>query len=282
MTYPIFSVKFLLKKGLSYCKMVAKELGITNPEGDKRQVLTWADAIVAHQTNLQPVAEIKQQVIIQFQDGLDSCDLAGYSVLDLDGNTIRDGFRTYLSAESWASSRFDIFDQQSIAQQELIEQIETQIQEQIQEQVVIREIDFAYSEVICITPNGVEVLATIIHDLDTENWEVQLKARFESFLTYAEAEAFALNYIDDERGSGRINLPPAIESMGYTIECNYIVDPLGQRYTVRLKGGLVGSIWLNENLGWTLNGFDFLHSPIDAAMELAQLVSTEESKYVRN
>ena len=281
MTYPIFSVKFLVRKGLSYCKMVAKGLGVT-PEGDKRQVLTWADAIVAHQSNFQPVEIQKQQVVIEFNDGMDSCDLAGYSVVDLDGNTIRDGFRTYLSAESWAASRFEVVDQQSIAQEELIEQLENQIQEQIQEQVVIREIDFAYSEVISITPNGVETLATITHNLETENWEVQSRGRFESFLTYAEAEAFALNYIDDERGSGRINLPPAIESMGYTIECNHIVDPLGQRYTVRLKGGLVGSIWLNENLGWTLNGFDYVDSPIDAAMELAALISMEESNYVRN
>lgn len=281
MTYPKFSVKFLVKKGLSYCKMVAKELGVT-PEGDKRQVLTWADAIVAHQTNLQPVAEIKQQVIIQFQDGINSCDLAGYSVIDLDGTVIRDGFRTYLSAESWAGSRFEVVDQQSVAQQELVEQIENEIQQRA-EQIVIREIDFAYSEVISITPNGVETLATISHDLETENWEVQLKSRFESFLTYAEAEAFALNYIGDGRGSGRINLPAHIESMGYSIECNHIKDPLGQRYTVRVKGGLVGSIWLNENLGWTLNGFEFLYSPVDAAMELAQLVSIEESSnYVRN
>ena len=280
MTYPIFSVKFLIKKGISYCKMVAKELGVT-PEGDKRQAITWAEAIVSHQANLQPVAEIKQQVAIQFEDGLDSCDLAGYSVVDLDGNTIRDGFRTYIGAESWASSRFELLDQQSVAQQELVEQLENQIQQRT-EQIVIREIDFAYSEVISITPDGVEILATIIHDLETENWEVQLKSRFESFLTYAEAEAFALNCIDDERGSGRINLPPAIESMGYTIECNHIKDPLGQRYTVRLKGGLVGSIWLNENLGWTLNGFDYVDSPIDAAMELAALISIEENDYVRN
>ena len=72
--------------------------------------------------------------------------------------------------------------------------------------------------IVANTSTPVEVLATIIHDLDTENWEVQLKGRFESFLTYAEAEAFALNYIADERGSGRINLPPAIESIGYSIE----------------------------------------------------------------
>jgi hypothetical protein len=260
--------------------MVAKELGIT-PEGDKRQAIVWANAIVAHQSNLQPQAVIKQQVIIEFNDGLADCNLAGYSVVDLDGNTIRDGFRTYISAESWASSRFELLDQQSVAQQELVEQLENQIQQRT-EQIVIREIDFAYSEVISITPDGVEILATIIHDLETENWEVQLKSRFESFLTYAEAESFAINYIDDERGSGRINLPPAIESMGYTIECNHIKDPLGQRYTVRLKGGLVGSIWLNENLGWTLNGFDYVDSPMDAAIELAALISIEENDYVRN
>ena len=276
MTYPIFSVKFLLKKGLSYCKMVAKELGVTNPEGDKRQVLTWAEAIVAHQSAIQPVEVEKQQVVIQFEDGMDSCDLAGYSVVDLDGNIIRSEFRTYMAAERWAASRFEVVDQQSIAQEELIEQIENQIQEQIQEQILIREIDFAYSEVISITSAGVKVLATISHDLETENWEVQLRGWFESFLTYAEAEAFALNYIaEDERGSGRINIPAAIESMGYAIECNHVTDPLGQRYTVRLKGRLAGNIWLNQSKGWTLNGFDFVDSPVDAAIELAALTRKE-------
>lgn len=256
--------------------MVAKELGITNPEGDKRQVITWAEAIVSYQANLQSVAEIKQQVAIQFEDGMDSCDLARYSVVDLDGNIIRSDFRTYMAAERWATSQFEVIDQQSIAQNELVQQIENQIQKQIQEQIVVREIDFAYSEVVSVKSTGVEVLATISHDLETENWEVQLKSRFESFLTYAEAEAFALNYIaSDERGSGRINLPPAIESMGYAIECNDVADPLGQRYTVRIKGHLAGNIWLNESKGWTLNGFNFVDSPINAAIELATLTRKE-------
>ena len=276
MTYPKFSVNFLLKKGLSYCKAVAKQLHI-DPVGDKRQTFTWADAIVTHQSAIQLHTEIKQQVVIEFNDGMDSCDLAGYSVIDLDGNIIRSDFRTYMAAERWAASRFEVVDQQSIAQEELIEQIENQIQEQIQEQILIREIDFAYSEVIRIASNGVEVLATIIHDLETENWEVQLRKQFESFLTYAEAEAFALNYIadDDERGSGRINLPPAIGEMGYSIECNDVTDPLGQRYTVRIKGHLAGNIWLNQLKGWTLNGFDFVDSPVDAAIELATLTRKE-------
>ena len=119
MTYPKFSVNFLLKKGISYCKMVAKELGI-DPVGDKRQSFTWADAIVTHQTNLQPVTEVKQQVTIVFDSGMESCDLAGYSVIDLDGNVIRDGFRAYLAAESWAVKRYEVIDQQSVAQQELV------------------------------------------------------------------------------------------------------------------------------------------------------------------
>lgn len=279
MTHPKYSVNFLLKKGLSYCKAVARQLRI-DPVGDKRQTFTWADAIVTYQSAIQlhhtPVEVEKQQVVIQFEDGMDSCDLAGYSVIDLDGNVIRSDFRTYMAAERWAATQFEIVDQQSIAQQELVEQIENQIQEQIQEQIVIREIDFAYSEVVSITSNGVEILATISHDLDTENWEVQLKGRFESFLTYAEAEAFALNYIaSDERGSGRINIPASIEEMGYAIECNDVVDPLGQRYTVRLKGYLAGNIWLNQFKGWTLNGFDFLSSPVDAAIELATLTRKE-------
>jgi hypothetical protein len=273
MTHQVYTVKFLLKKGISYCKMVAKDLGVI-PEGDKRQVITWADAIVSHQANSQLVETQKQQVVIEFDDKMDSCDLAGYSVVDLDGNIIRDGFRTYAAAERWAAKQFEILDQQSIAQQELVEQIETQVQNQT-EQIVIREIDFAYSEVVRITPNGVEVLATIIHDLDTQNWEVQLKARFESFITYAEAEAFAINYIDDGRGSGRvIPISQDIENINYDIEDQRITDPLGERYTVRFKGYLAGTIWLDIDKGWTL-GSDYYPEPLMAAKALAKLTRKE-------
>ncbi|MFM6249782.1 MAG: hypothetical protein ACKPEQ_11665, partial [Dolichospermum sp.] len=48
MTHPIYTAKYLLKKGISYCKQIAKELGIS-PNGDKRLVFTWVDAIVEHQ-----------------------------------------------------------------------------------------------------------------------------------------------------------------------------------------------------------------------------------------
>jgi hypothetical protein len=269
MTYPKFSVKFLLKKGISYCKMVAKDLGVT-PEGDKRQVFTWADAIVSHQANLQPVEDQKQQVVIEFNDGMDSCDLAGYSVIDLDGNIIRDGFRTYMAAERWAADRFEILDQQSIAQQEIVELLEQQIQE-VTEKVVIHEIDFGYAEVC----QGKDVVATISHNFDNGNWEVQFSETFKSFLTYAEAESFAINYIDDERGSGRI-LPISqdIENINYDIEDNRIVDPLGERYTVRLMGHLAGNIWLDVDKGWTL-GSDYYNDPMQAAKALAKLTRKE-------
>jgi hypothetical protein len=269
MTYPVFSVKFLIKKGISYCKMVAKELGVT-PVGDKRQVITWADAIVAHQANLQPVEDQKQQVVIEFNDGMDSCDLAGYSVIDLDGNIIRDEFRTYMAAERWASSRFEIVEQQTVSQQEIVDLLESQIQE-VTQKVVIHEIDFGYAEVC----QGKTVVTNISHNFDNGNWEVQFSDKCESFLTYAEAEAFAINYIDDERGSGRI-LPISqdIENINYNIEDNRIVDPLGERYTVRVKGHLAGNIWLDVDRGWTL-GSDYYNDPMQAAKALAKLTRKE-------
>lgn len=266
MTHPKYSVKFLLKKGLSYCKMVAKELGVI-PEGDKRQVFTWADAIVSHQANLQLVKD--QKVVIEFNDGMDSCDLAGYSVIDLDGNIIRDGFRTYMAAERWAAKQFEIVEQQSIAQQEIVELLEQQIQE-VTEKVSIIEIDFGYTEVC----QNKDVVATISHNFDNGNWEVQFSDKCESFLTYAEAEAFAINYID-ERGSGRIlSLPQDIEDISYDIENNRIIDPLGERYTVRVKGHLAGNIWLDIDRGWTL-GSDYYDDPMQAAKTLAKLTRKE-------
>jgi hypothetical protein len=249
--------------------MVAKELGVT-PVGDKRQVITWADAIASYQANLQPVEDQKQQVVIDFNDGMDSCDLAGYSVIDLDGNIIRDGFRTYMAAERWAAKQFEIVDQQSIAQQEIVDLLESQIQE-VTQKVVIHEIDFGYAEVC----QGKDVVATISHNFDNGNWEVQFSEAFKSFLTYAEAESFAINYIDDERGSGRI-LPISqdIESMGYAIEDNQIIDPLGERYTVRFKGHLAGNIWLDVDKGWTI-GVTYFDTPIEAAKVLAKLTIKE-------
>jgi len=268
MTHPLFSVKFLIKKGISYCKMVAKELGVT-PVGDKRQVITWADAIVSHQANLQPVEIQKQQVVIEYNDGLADCDLAGYNVKDLDGNIIRDGFRTYLSAESWATQRFEIVEQQSVAQQEIVELLEQQIQE-VTEKLSIVEIDFGYAEVC----QGKTVVATISHNFDNGNWEVQFSETFKSFFTYAEAEAFAINYID-ERGSGRI-LPISqdIEDINYDIEDNQIIDPLGERYTVRVKGHLAGNIWLDVDKGWTI-GVTYFNDPMQAAKALASLTKKE-------
>jgi len=267
MTYPQFSVKFLLNKGISYCKMVAKELSVT-PEGDKRQVITWADAIVSHQANLQPEKVEKQQIVIEFNDGMDSCDLAGYSIIDLDGNIIRDGFRSYATAERWAAERFEIVEQQSIAQQEIVDLLESQIQEA--EKVVIHEIDFGYAEV----RRGQDVVSTISHNFENGNWEVQFSDKCESFLTYAEAEAFAINYID-ERGGGRV-IPISQDAENtYDIQDQQITDPLGERYTVRVKGYLAGTIWLDIDKGWTLGSDDYYPEPLMAAKALAKLTRKE-------
>jgi hypothetical protein len=265
MAHQVYTVKFLLKKGISYCKMVAKELSVT-PEGDKRQVITWADAIVNHQANSQPV-EQKQQVVIEFDNGMDSCDLAGYSVKDLDGKIVRDDFRTYMAAERWAAKQFEIVEQQSIAQQEIVNLLEEQIQE-VTEKVSIIEIDFGHTEV----RRGQDVVATISHSFDNGSWEVQFSEAFESFLTYAEAEAFAINYIDDERGSGRIL--PISQAENYDIEDQRITDLLGERYTVRFKGHLAGNIWLDIDKGWTL-GSDYYSDPMQAAKTLAFLTRKE-------
>jgi hypothetical protein len=266
MTYPQFSVKFLLKKGISYCKMVAKDLGVI-PEGDKRQSFTWADAIVSHQANLQPEKVEKQQVVIEYIKGLTTCDLAAYVVKDLDGNIIRDDFRTYAAAERWAASRFEVIDRETFVQQKIIDLLENQIQE-TKEKIIIHEIDFGYAEV----RRGQDVVATISHNFDNGSWEVQFSEAFKSFLTYAEAEAFALNYIDDERGSGRVM--PLKKEPNYTLEDQRITDPLGERYTVRLKGHLAGNIWLDINKGWTL-GSDYYPEPLMAAKTLAKLTRKE-------
>ena len=266
MTHQIYTVKFLLKKGISYCKMVAKELGIT-PEGDKRQVITWADAIVNHQANLQPEKVEKQQVVIEYVKGLTTCDLAAYVVKNLDGKIVRDDFRTYAAAERWAASRFEVIERETWLQEKIIDLLEDQIQE-AKKKIIIYEVDFGYAEV----RRGQDVMATISHNFDDGNWEVQFSEAFKSFLTYAEAEAFAINHIDDERGSGRVM--PLKKEPNITIEDQRITDPLGERYTARLNTVLIGTIWLDIHKGWTL-GSDYYPEPLMAAKALALLTRKE-------
>jgi hypothetical protein len=59
----------------------------------------------------------------------------------------------------------------------------------------------------------------------------------------------------DGRTSGRIE--PVIEDTSMTIEYSNFVHDFGQSYTLRINGALAGSIFLDDDHGWTMNGEDY-------------------------
>lgn len=58
----LYTPKFLIKKGLPYCKQVAKELGVVPTEGDKRELFTWVNAVMEFQDSKIAKVEPKKQV----------------------------------------------------------------------------------------------------------------------------------------------------------------------------------------------------------------------------
>lgn len=125
-----------------------------------------------------------------------------------------------------------------------------------------------------------KVIATIstTFDRDTDNmsWQVEGSIKGCSFDCYEDAE----NHIKSEymnqtkrlhRGSGRDSAPPVIESMNYVIEDSSFVHEYGQSYTFRINGILAGSVFLNDDRGWTINGVDYQDDWRTIAGELAML-----------
>ena len=65
----LYTPKFLIKKGLPYCKQVAKELGVVPTEGDKRELFTWVNAIIEFQeSKIAKVEEVQKVATIERDD----------------------------------------------------------------------------------------------------------------------------------------------------------------------------------------------------------------------
>jgi hypothetical protein len=98
-----------------------------------------------------------------------------------------------------------------------------------------------------------------------------------SFDSYVDAEQYIkdeyVGMIEDERGSGRIT--PPIGDMGMTIEDSNFIHDFGQSYTLRVHGALAGDIFLDDDLGWTMNGEDFSQDWQPVAKELIRLTRRE-------
>ena len=255
MSHPIYSRQQLLNRGMVKVKKVAADMGVL-PSGDKRLINNWVEAILAHQS--KTVAKVEQKsAAIEF-DG-DSYEGLTQPYIVVSENKIIHRAETYLQAERFCvNAGLILVEPQEVAQAELEAELE------------IVDIDFGYHEVV---KNG-DVVATIQivfdRDHDLVSWAVNKGADRQLFLSYEDAEVFALS---DERGSGRINQP--IEEIGYIIEDMNFIDLWGQQYSVRFNGTLAGYIWLDDRWGWTLDGEDFFDDWRPVAKNLVKLTKRE-------
>jgi hypothetical protein len=259
MSHPVYSRQQLLNRGMVKVKKVAADMGVL-PSGDKRLINNWVEAILAHQA--KTVAKVEQKsAAIEF-DG-DSYEGLTQPYMVVSEGKIVHRTETYLQAERFVQNAgLVLIEPQEVAQAELEAELETELQ--------VVAIDFGYHEVV---KNG-DVVATVEivfdRDHDLVSWAVNKGADRQLFLSYEDAEKFALN---DERGSGRINQP--IEEIGYIIEDTNYVDLWGQQYSVKFNGTLAGYIWLDDRWGWTLDGEDFFDDWRPVAKNLIKLTKRE-------
>jgi len=243
------TLEFLTKKGLSYCKTVALELGAT-PEGDKRQMSTWIDAIIKHQdSNSQPV-EVEAPIVATIEH--DDTQLTEPYLVMVDGEVVhqRD---TYMNACRYVQFQgYKLLNPQEVAQNELEAELEAQAHEVAPKLRFVSPDGFseylAYEEGVMVGRVSRDVA------LDDVRWVGEVSYSEKRFKFYSDAIDFVKqNHLGklDERGSGRVSVE------GITIEDVLFLDDRGQQYAVRVNGTLAGYIWLNDGKGWTADGIDF-------------------------
>ncbi|MFM6808845.1 MAG: hypothetical protein ACKPKQ_16400 [Dolichospermum sp.] len=134
MTRPKYTAKYLFKKGISHCKQIAKELGI-NPEGDKRLVSTWVDAIVEHQAVMAWADTVVESEITTATIGFDSDSYEGltqpYTVV-VNGEVVHRTTTYQMAVRHCKWQGYTLVDSQSVAQDELEAELEVQAESAIQ------------------------------------------------------------------------------------------------------------------------------------------------------
>jgi hypothetical protein len=115
--------------------------------------------------------------------------------------------------------------------------------------------DFGYYEAI-VDNNIHHVIAKIIY---LDQWNVEMVKKSKTLSSYEEAEQFIkdeyVNNVIMHSATGRIE--PIIEDISMNIEFSNFVHDHGQSYTLRINGAIAGSIFLNDDHGWTMNGEDY-------------------------
>lgn len=273
MTHPIYSAKYLLRKGISYCKQVAKELGVT-PEGDKRQLFTWVEAIVEYQSNIQPIEVEQVEATIDYDDSINGT-VEGEYVVKVGGEIVH-RTRTYMKAERFIICQgYELVSPQEIAQSEFEAELEAQVEEKEdapeRPRLQILGIDFGYYEFI----SNSQVVAKITREADLDSWLVNGNG-FRLFNYYQDAvefveQEFMKHGILLHRGSGRFS--DVIEDIDVAIEDSNISNEKGKFFAV-LKVGeygnvLIGYVCLNQQKGWTFDHINYSENWLMPAHQVA-------------
>ena len=268
MTYQIYTEKYLIRKGISFCKLIAKERGIV-PTGDKRELFTWSEAIIEWQnSHYQPVETVKETATISYDDSVTGSCEGEYCVL-ASGDVVR-RFRTYAQAERWASASYSLVSPQEEAQAELEHELEQQIEQKVSLPETVAgdekqdyperprgyttlEVDFGETIVLF---EGKE-LDTISRDFTLGLWWVGL----ESYDFYDDAfnavvsrhqDGCYCEGDDNGRGSGRTSPQLITDRVGFF----ELYGEYTRLYSIAPNGCKIflGTVFFQDYKGWSLDG----------------------------
>ncbi|MFM6883980.1 MAG: hypothetical protein ACKPKK_25545, partial [Dolichospermum sp.] len=134
MSHPKYTAKYLLKKGISYCKQIAKKLGIS-PNGDRRLIQSWVDEIVEHQSVMAWADTVVESEITTATIGFDSDSYEGltqpYTVV-VNGEVVHRTTTYQMAVRHCKWQGYTLVDSQSVAQDELEAELEVQAESAIQ------------------------------------------------------------------------------------------------------------------------------------------------------
>ncbi|MFM6349438.1 MAG: hypothetical protein ACKPFK_30495 [Dolichospermum sp.] len=128
MTHPIYTAKFLLNKGITYSKRIAKELGIS-PEGDRRLIQSWVDEIVEHQSVMAWADTVVEPEVTTATIGFDADSYEGLTqpyVVLVDGAVVHRTTTYQQAVRHCQWQGYNLLDSQSLAQDELKVELEMQ------------------------------------------------------------------------------------------------------------------------------------------------------------
>ncbi|MFM6673026.1 MAG: hypothetical protein ACKPJO_23305 [Dolichospermum sp.] len=134
MSHPKYTAKYLLKKGISYCKQIAKKLGIS-PNGDRRLIQSWVDEIVEHQSVMAWADTVVEPEVTTATIDCDTECYEGLTqpyVVLVDGVVVHRTVTYQMAVRHCQWQGYTLLDSQTLAQDELEAELEVQAESAIQ------------------------------------------------------------------------------------------------------------------------------------------------------